>query len=214
MGTSHDKLVLGDGVAFGGRVRVSLVPDYQLFRQVELLLVCAPDVNDGFAVLGVGGPHSDLIPLCADVNYSAAHVAAERAEALTDDTQQRLQPEAVQLGVPLLLGQRDEPASTTLVASVFPHGHDAVPEHSVIAARRQLARRLHVVEQRPEVLHRVKLGDDPKVVLPHLALVVLVEPEHPAALQWVFDMGVQHNDGFPVLLHILPALHTIFRTQA
>lgn len=38
----------------------------------------------------------------------------------------RLQPEMVQLSVPLLLGQGDEPAPTTLVLAVFPHGLNAV----------------------------------------------------------------------------------------
>lgn len=37
-----------------------------------------------------------------------------------------VQPEPVQLGVPLLLGQGDEPAPTTLVLAVLPHGLNAI----------------------------------------------------------------------------------------
>lgn len=37
-----------------------------------------------------------------------------------------VQPEAIQLRVPLLLGQRDEPAPTALVLAVLPHGLNAI----------------------------------------------------------------------------------------
>lgn len=46
--------------------------------------------------------------------------------ALPQPGTHRLQPEAVQLCMPLLLGEGDEPAPTALVLAVLPHGLDAV----------------------------------------------------------------------------------------
>lgn len=43
----------------------------------------------------------------------------------------RLQPEAVQVWSPLLLGERDQPASATLVPLVLPHGLDAVLQQNI-----------------------------------------------------------------------------------
>lgn len=40
-------------------------------------------------------------------------------------TTHRLQPQTVQLRVPLLLGEAEQPAASTLVSVVFPHGLDA-----------------------------------------------------------------------------------------
>lgn len=176
---SDDVFVLGGGAALGGRVGVRLVADRHLHGEAQPLLVHPPYVRHGVPVLVVRRPHRDLVPFVADVDDGAADVVAVVVERLADQTQQRFQPEAVQVRSPLLLGERDQPASAAFVPLVLPHGLDAVLKQGVIAAGHEVAGQLDVVVEGPEIFHRVELGDEAQVGLPRFALVILEEPQRP-----------------------------------
>lgn len=115
-------------------------------------MLSSPYVYDCVFVLVVRRPYRDFVSFRSNVDDGAAHVIAVIVKSFAHQTQElkqthfscytfiktwsisepesedthRLEPEAIQICSALLFGQSDEPASTTFIPLILPHGLDSV----------------------------------------------------------------------------------------
>jgi len=196
----HGENVLGRGAGLDLSIRMSLVAD--LHVKVSACLESSTNVQYAFFVLRLTSPDSNLVHFSPNVDNSTADLVAVLTKGLTDQAQERIEPQLIDVTA-LLLVDDEKPAATLPVAVVFPHWFDANLEYVVITSNGKVAGKLNVIVQGPEVFHCIKLSNLQQVILPAAALVRPEVPQLPLALQRVLYAlrltNGQSNSGFGVL---------------
>lgn len=103
-------------------------------------------------------PLTDSVSAWTNINYGAAN-RIRVVETLADETQNHVQPQTVNVVVAEVFLKCNHPSAAVFVCVVLPHGPDAIFEYGIVVASTDLRRWLDVIEQTPEVLHRVEGGD-------------------------------------------------------
>lgn len=159
------------------------------FPDVKPTLDTPSNFKNRLAVGGTAHPDGNLVSLAPDVDdRTVDKLSVVLSKSFPDQQEEHFHPEVVEVKTPHVSIQTDQPPPSVLVVWVLPHGLDALLEKAVVGPDLEFGGNLDVVVQRPEVLNSVEVDHGLLVGLPALAFVILVEPQCPSVLQWMFHL--------------------------
>jgi len=187
-----------DAALFIGAVSVFLI-EQRAGRNFEPILEFVPNRHHPVLIVGIARPNRHLVIFLPDLYPSSANILACIVKGLANQTQQCLEPNAVQIGRAFFLVGGEQPTAPAAIAIVLPFRHNAVFEQHKVTPGWQFGWKLNMIVNRPEVLDRAECGDGTAIVLPLFSFFVFEEPQCPFVLQRVLLVhlcnGLSRSDG-------------------